>query len=303
MAVQPIGLNGVFGINYFVGKTMATQLFPLLGEQSTTKESVIRILSQEWPLTTKEIYRKISKENNKTISYQAVHKTLNQLSDQHILTKQNRVYQLNPQWITNIKNLGETLDYQYSNESGKLKLPNDLSKPIRIEFKDASSLPVTLANLFASTTLTNGQPFPVYGLFKHGLWPLRFNFLDFDLLLRMTKRINGGYAAIVGSLPFDHWIAKHYLAGGLNKSKAGIKTNIQEDAAFAQGEIVVQVEYNPETAKLIEGLYQEMESLSDLFKLYISKKVSQHPYRATVTIQKNPLLANLLREKITGLLE
>ena len=242
------------------------ELFPLLGSEKSTKKSIISALSEEWPLSAQQIYKKVTEHHPKPVTYQAIHKVLNQLIDEHILAKQNQVYQLNPQWITQIKNFGQTVDHVYSNETGKLKI-KDFSSPVKIEFRDASTLPVTLANLFASTTFTNGQPLPVYGLFKHGIWPLRFNFLDFDLLLRMTKR-NGGYAAIIGTTPFDQWIAAHYRAGGIQKAKTGVNAEISEDAIFAQGDSVIQVNYSPETAKLIEELYQEINGLHDLFKIY-----------------------------------
>lgn len=281
---------------------MAAQLFPLLGEQSTTKESVIRILSQEWPLTTKEIYRKISKENNKAISYQAVHKALNQLSDQHILSKQNQAYQLNAHWINQIKNFGQTIDHVYSNESGKLNLPNDFSKPYTIEFKDVSAYPVTMGNILISKTLTNGETKPVYALLQHGLWPLRFNFLDYEVLLRCAKA-NPVHGVITSNLPFDQWIAEQYITGGFTTVKVGIKPKKLEGNFIIHGETVMEVEYPPETLQFIEEIYAKMNSLSDLFKFYISRKISKHPYKAIVTIQKNPTLAKILTNQILELLE
>lgn len=280
----------------------STQLLPLLGEQSTTKESIVRILSLEWPLTTKEIYRKISKENSKTISYQAVHKTLNQLSVQHVLSKQNQTYQLNQNWISQIKNFGQTIDHIYSNESGKLNLPNDFSKPHKIEFNDVSAYPVTMGNILISKTLTNGETTPVYALLQHGLWPLRFNFLDYEVLLRCAKA-NPMNVTITGNLPFDRWIAEQYSTGGFTITKVGVKKPKIEGNFVVQGDTVIEVEYPLETLQFIEEIYAKMNSLSDLFKFYINKKISKHPYKATVTIQKNPAFAKLLTNQILELLE
>ena len=43
---------------------------------TSTREKIISILAADWPLTGKEIYNKLSKENGFTATYQAVHKTI-----------------------------------------------------------------------------------------------------------------------------------------------------------------------------------------------------------------------------------
>ena len=52
-----------------------------------TKETVIELLSREWPLTAKKIYRRLVKGYNISITYQAVHKSLTELTEKKILEK------------------------------------------------------------------------------------------------------------------------------------------------------------------------------------------------------------------------
>ena len=58
----------------------------ILGTDST-KNSIIELLSQEWPLTAKKLYNKIIKECHTQITYQATHKALKELLEKISLKK------------------------------------------------------------------------------------------------------------------------------------------------------------------------------------------------------------------------
>ena len=53
--------------------------------ESSTKEAIINILAENWPLTAKGLYFEIRSRKLFHVSYQAVHKTLNQLETEHVL--------------------------------------------------------------------------------------------------------------------------------------------------------------------------------------------------------------------------
>ncbi|MBN2127166.1 MAG: hypothetical protein JW703_02105 [Candidatus Diapherotrites archaeon] len=61
-------------------------------------EIIILILSNEFPLTSKQLYYKINSKY-KTASSQAIHKTVNQLVEQTIALKKNKQYSLNPEYL------------------------------------------------------------------------------------------------------------------------------------------------------------------------------------------------------------
>jgi len=67
----------------------------------TTKAKVIAIISTHQPIRAKEIYDKMSKSRD--LSYQAVHKLIKQLESEKILVKQLNCYQINPKWVTKLK--------------------------------------------------------------------------------------------------------------------------------------------------------------------------------------------------------
>ena len=74
-----------------------------------TKDHIISILSQEWPLSTKEIKSRISKQFSGELTYQAVHKALNELEQQKVLKKENGTYELSKDWVDGIESFAKSL--------------------------------------------------------------------------------------------------------------------------------------------------------------------------------------------------
>ncbi|MBI2530142.1 MAG: hypothetical protein HYW05_03285 [Candidatus Diapherotrites archaeon] len=103
------------------------QIPQLASKNKSTKDVIISILSQEWPLSAKKIYNKVIREHGLNVSYQAVHKLLLQLLDDKVLEKQENEYSLNKDWIKRVKHSAATLDLHYSGKIGINEL-KDLHK-------------------------------------------------------------------------------------------------------------------------------------------------------------------------------
>ena len=83
-------------------------------ENNSSRDLIIKILSNEWPLSAKEIYSRVQKINQKSISYQAIHKTIKQLVNNGTLIKDhNKKLQLSIEWITNIEKYSSNLRSAY----------------------------------------------------------------------------------------------------------------------------------------------------------------------------------------------
>ena len=81
--------------------------------QGTAKDAIVSILSSEWPLTMKEIYFAAIRQHALNVSYQAMHKATKQLIQQKIITRNERTYSLNTEWIKQIKGFTEKLEKAY----------------------------------------------------------------------------------------------------------------------------------------------------------------------------------------------
>ena len=68
-----------------------------MNKKKTTKQLIIEILAEEFPLGVKQIYLKLKK--SKKVTYQAIHKALTELVDSKKVIAKERLYYLNKKWI------------------------------------------------------------------------------------------------------------------------------------------------------------------------------------------------------------
>src|SRR3989338_2017337 len=177
----------------------------LNNKQNTTKDAIISILSQEWPLSTKEIYSRTQRELSLNVSYQAIHKTIKQLEENGIISKAGLKYELNRDWISNIKKFSTNLEKLYNKEGMIYDIDPDFKGAIKMQFTDLSVLAVFCAETTANKVLVGNGENIVVGWFRHFYWPLRFNFSDFMILQRVAKNSKGAYAISSLVSPLDKW--------------------------------------------------------------------------------------------------
>jgi hypothetical protein len=68
-----------------------------MGEQHSTKEQIIALLGERYPLTVKQIHKEL--KTYRALSYQAVHKTLNELIASGQVEKVDKLCYLNKEWL------------------------------------------------------------------------------------------------------------------------------------------------------------------------------------------------------------
>ena len=84
------------------------------GKQGS-KEIIVSILSQKWPLTTKEIYNILKR--HVSVSYQAVHKSLNELVSSRVVVRKGKKYCLNPDFVAKMKKHWSAIEENYKENS------------------------------------------------------------------------------------------------------------------------------------------------------------------------------------------
>jgi len=96
--------------------------FPQLGveKKSGTRDLIIEVLSEQWPLSTKEIFNKIKKDSSFSGSYQAVHKVLLQMVESDVLKREEKKFQFNKEWIDKIKRFSTEFSFAYSTKQKTL---------------------------------------------------------------------------------------------------------------------------------------------------------------------------------------
>ncbi len=64
-----------------------------------TKSIIMEVLSAEWPLSIKKIYFHVKKKQNKSLTYQAVYKSIKEFLAEGVLSRNENGYMISPLWI------------------------------------------------------------------------------------------------------------------------------------------------------------------------------------------------------------
>lgn len=78
-----------------------------------TKDTIISILTTEWPLTLRGIYFKIKKKYGYSSSYQAVYKAVKELVDAEVLLAKDKKYEININWIKELQSFTDIVETNY----------------------------------------------------------------------------------------------------------------------------------------------------------------------------------------------
>ncbi|MFH1239659.1 MAG: hypothetical protein V1672_00405 [Candidatus Diapherotrites archaeon] len=272
---------------------------PLYSKPSSTKDNAILILGNEWPLSAKEIYSRVLKTYGLNVSYQAIHKALNELEDENIVEKNGKDYSLSKTWLFNRKEFFESLNNKYAESEGKYDVSPDFEGTVTMKFNDLSLFSTTMGSLYTKKILIGNGPEMGVGTFDHGWWLLKFNFMDFQLLVRMVQVHPGGiYSIFKQDTPFDKWISDQYCRAGF-KSKCGIsELDCSKSDIGAFGDTITKVTFSEETKKFMDEIYSKIHNLSSLFKYYALDNFRNRKASIKVELIKDPELAGIVRQQV-----
>lgn len=93
------------------------------GKSKGVRDIIVDVLSKEWPLTARKIHN-VVKSRGVDVTYQAVHKAIYKLLGDEILVKAPGGYQLNEEWIKDIREFCENLEKSYNHRSSNLQNMN-----------------------------------------------------------------------------------------------------------------------------------------------------------------------------------
>lgn len=270
-------------------------------KETSTKDAVISILSERWPLTAREICNSLERERGMDVSYQAVHKTLAQLEESNIVCKTGNNFELNREWIAQSHEFFGDLKNSYSENGGKYSIKPSFDGQVKWHFNDLNVFCVTMAEIFASNVLVGTGQKHGAGIIRHGWWTTNFRFMDFGLIVKMAKNMGEVYVMIKENMPFDKWIRDQYIRAGFKNTKiVGEIENIEDDI-LVQGDTIIQCKFSNETKKLMDDIYENIDGISGLFKEFISQKLSKQKVSIDVTFTKNKELAELTRRQLMGI--
>ena len=259
----------------------------LLGKADSSKDLIIKILSEKWPLTAKEIYSKVKKESKQAISYQAVHKAIGELLEGKVIEKSGQAYLLSLAWVDSNALLFSNLHASYTNDFIK-----------SVEGKTLEFDTLYAADKFLMQSLSKFLQIlpkkPVLCLHWNHLWlPLFLSREDYASVKGIGKLFKG-FSLSKGSDPIDNWCSDFWTTAGI-RSKTGLDVASTFDI-IAVNDFVIQVFYAPEIKQKLNKIYSKTKHVKDLDIDDFFQSVFEKKTRVLVKVSKDPLLAEELRQ-------
>ncbi len=267
---------------------------------ASTKQKIIDLLSNEWPLSAKQIHEKLQRQYATDISYQATHKTLKELEEEKTISKESKGYKLEIEWIQKSKSLLEKIEKKYL-KNDKIRIPEKFEGTIEIEFDSFTDVCMSTTELLLSRKLSrdeNDKDFIC--TLEYGWWPFKFKFEHFFLLKKMMDLNPGSKNIIRTKTPFGEWIRHEYNKINATSAPIGTKIDLEGDV-FVQGNSIIQVKFDDKSRKMIETYYKKWKSVEDPFKDFALNP--EPKIHATMRITKNPELAKYLRKQMEKVFE
>src|SRR3989344_4312520 len=269
-------------------------LLKLNPETASTKQKIISILSEHFPLSTKEIHSKLVRKYATEISYQGTHKTVQEMVEEKIIEKDSSGYQLGIDWIQKTKKVFEDVEKKYLKKD-QINIPRDFSGRIELEYDSLTDLYVSFAELYASRQLVNSSDDTLYGNLEYGWFPFKFKFEHFELLARMILTNRKANCIIRKKTNFGEYIRQEYNRVGMNCIINEANSGLDEDLQI-QGDYIIEVKYDTTTKEIIEKYYNKWKNTEDAFKEFGLKE--EPKVHATMRITKNREMAEFMRKQL-----
>lgn len=256
-----------------------------LGLEGSAKKSIVLLLSGEWPLSAKEVHSRLERQGV-SVSYQAVHKSINELLSDGILEKRESDFELSKAWIQSNKSFFDGLNLRYS------KAPSEST----FVFNNLYEVDKFLVN-FTKNALA-GKEKPVVCLFWTHAWIPLFLSKPEYYEMKLLAQAAEGYSVTSGNTPVDKWCQNFWKKNNLN-FKLGIKDNSIADLVVFE-DVVIQVFYPREIKKELDNYFAKTKNIKDLNPEELFEKIFEKPVKIPVTITVNKVLAEELKARIKG---
>ena len=254
---------------------------------NSSRDFVVRALSEEWPLSAKEIFNRVSKESNKELSYQAIHKVLVSLTDEKILVKQNGKYLINLSWVEDSKDILDLLQ--------KNLIAEKVVSPLNQKFVFNSVYEVDQFLVNSCKSLVPNSKDELMLQWIHFWIPL---FISKETYKEMKGLIlnSNFYSTTPNDSPIDKWCAKFWKDMGV-KEKVGAKLGFDISFLVYQ-DLIIQVFYPAEIRKAIDNVYNSTDDPSKLDIDNFFSTVFEKKTKIPVLVSRNKEVADELKTQI-----
>lgn len=253
---------------------------------SHTKNGIISALSQGTPLSVQQLYRQVTKEIHKPISYQALHKALKELENEKIVEKQANQYQLNSSWIHSI----EAWAHETKNRLQEQK--NQLQKPEIKTFENVIELARFL--IYDYFNYPNPQKKPLIAR-----WHIMYSLLglskeEMDEIRKVTKN-RSHFILCKGTSIVDRALAIAFKGLGVQVKLGAIIPEAFD--SILVGDYICEIYFHSEFIFRFKKLWKKPRKADDLDINSVLSEMHA-PYPCKAIIYHDPKRAEQIRENV-----
>lgn len=258
---------------------------PKIGIPLTTKETIIRVLSENPSVTAKELYTLVLKETKKSVSYQALHKTVQQLEKETVIQRIQNKYSIHPQWLQSMENWLRKTKKHSSTET-------ELQKPELRLFHGVIEVGRFL--IFEYTHYPNPQNKPSVCVWKRMYSVIG---LSKDEVEGVRNTMGKEHYHIISE---SNTIVDQFLADTFQKIGCKVKLGIPQPEDFdtmVTGNHVCELYFDATHKKIWKAIWEKTQTM-DEFDLEKTLKVMHTGYITKAIIYHDPARAQKIREKV-----
>jgi len=255
---------------------------------------IIDILSNEFPLTTKQVYNRLKRNHGLTISYQGVHKHIKQMLEEKVISKDGNNLFINYSWIKKLSNYAKSLESAIGREK------DDGSRLIMIDSFVACGQ--FLINDFMGNETgkyQNPENKDCVCMWNHA-WPIvGASPEQHEKMKKMFKKTI--HWNVCAQSTFLDKVTAGYVAKIGKKVVLNQKSSMNVDT-FTEGDYIMQVHLPEKLKKDMHQLYMKVKSEKD-FDMKEMFEFGSRNYGIKIVIFKSKELADSLREEAKKIYE
>ncbi|GEM_PF-2112831 len=253
---------------------------------SPTKEKIINIISANWPITAKGIHRILKKDDNISITYQAIHKALKELIQNDILEKDNSGYALNRKWVKELGEFTQKVEEEFEGRKNK----SEIKTFKKIVFENHSKY-IKFTIDFMEELIRKEKKLNVTFYFRHVPYPNVLSKEDVLKLRPIMRRIKWTINSHE-STELDEWHAKLWRRFGI-KVKTG--TGLLADRLAIMNDYIINAYVAEKLNKGWDNSYN-VKNISDFDMTGIMEAINSPRSKTIAIIFQDAELAKMLRK-------
>lgn len=244
------------------------------------KEQVIQFLSSQWPLSAKSLYLKVRKQ--KSCTYQAVHKMLQEMLREGILAKQDNGYALNLDWIKRLKSTSDSLERTYNRQEA-------IEYPKTYVFNTYMAMGRFIIRRFLRLKNPSNKVSVCRWRHMYSLIGLAKEAVD---TLKKSASQTPYYILCCKNSPYDQFLTRTYedLGGRVLLNVDGVG----DPDVFVRGDYIIEV-YPPKELKEEWDYVHNTYSTPAFDFKRVTDLLHERKGHITVSIHRDPVLADQLR--------